>query len=72
MIMLQILHLYTASFGRNADPQPFFFFSFLMKAEKYIISWHYNEEIWEILYSKPGLQKYITIFPAYCLAHILL
>lgn len=69
MMRLQIHHLYTASFGRNADPQLFFF---LMKAEKYIISWHYNEEIWELLYSKPGLQKYITVFPAYCLAHILL
>lgn len=44
-IVLQILHLYTALFSRITYPQLFFL---LMKAEKYTIHWHCNEEIWEL------------------------
>lgn len=54
MIVLQILHLYTALFSRIADPQLFFF---LIQVEKYTISWHCNEEIWELCTFKALVAK---------------
>lgn len=70
MIVLQIFHLYTALFSRITDPQLFFF---LTQAEKYTLSWHCNEKIWELFTFKALVTKNILQYSLlYCLAHVLL
>ena len=68
MIVWQILHLYTALFGIITDPR----FFFLMKAEKYTISWHCNEAIWELFRFKALVAKIyysVSCFTALLIFH---